>query len=129
MTDATDVPRAIGFAHMLMQVKDIEAAQRFYVDVLGFTPRTAKPLADGRPFVPFHEGIALTTGGPGGLSNSPQIDHIAFRAHDVRGLEARCSAAGVNFVQRLHDGIYGLTIYVNDPDGTTIELYEEGKKL
>jgi ureidoacrylate peracid hydrolase len=111
---------------MLMQVRDIDASRRFYVDLLGFTVRQAKPLADGRPFVPFNEGIALTTGGPG---SSPQIDHIAFRVFDVRGLASRCHAAGVTFRQDLHDGIYGLTVYIADPDGTTIELYEEGRKL
>ncbi len=119
-------PRPLGYAHMLMQVRDIGASRRFYVDVLGFTVRQAKPLADGRPFVPFNEGIALTTGGPGA---SPQIDHIAFRVQDVRGLASRCRTAGVTFRQDLHDGIYGLTVYVADPDGTTIELYEEGQKM
>lgn len=119
-------PRPLAYAHMLMQVRDIELSRRFYVDVLGFTVRQAKPLADGRPFVPFNEGIALTTGGPGA---SPQIDHIAFRVFDVRGLAGRCHAAGVSFRQDLHDGIYGLTVYVTDPDGTTIELFEEGVKM
>lgn len=123
---ATSQPRPLGFAHMLMQVRDIDAARRFYVEVLGFNVRQAKPLADGRPFVPFQQGLALTTGGPG---SSPQIDHVAFKVHDVRGLAARCRSANVAFKQDLHDGIYGLTIYVTDPDGTTIELFEEGAKL
>lgn len=121
-----DSARPLAFAHMLMQVRDIDAAKRFYVEVLGFSVRQAKPLADGRPFVPFNEGIALTTGGPG---SSPQIDHVAFKVHNVRGLAARCRNARATFKQDLHDGIYGLTIYVTDPDGTTIELFEEGAKL
>ena len=36
---------------------------------------------------------------------------------------------GFWFDRDLHDGIYGLTIYVFDPDGTMIELYEEGQKM
>jgi nicotinamidase-related amidase/catechol 2,3-dioxygenase-like lactoylglutathione lyase family enzyme len=115
-------PRTLGFAHMLLQVSDLEASRRFYVDLLGFTERQAKPLADGRPFVPFHQGIALTTGGPG---EPRQIDHMAFRVHDVEGLAARLRQAGVKFFQELHDGIYGRTIYVADPDGVKVELYEE----
>jgi ureidoacrylate peracid hydrolase len=118
-TDAT--PRTLGFAHLLMQVGDIEASKRFYVDLLGFTIRPAKPLADGRPFVPFLQGIALTTGGPG---KPLQIDHMAFTVHDVEGLAARLHEAGVHFFQDVHDGIYGRTIYVADPDGTKVELYE-----
>ena len=34
----------------------------------------------------------------------------------------------MKFDRDLHDGIYGLTIYVFDPDGTMIELYEEGRE-
>ena len=115
-------PRIMGFAHMLLQVADLDASRRFYAELLGFTERKAKPLADGRPFVPFHQGIALTTGGPG---KPVQIDHMAFRVKRVDALAARLKQAGVRFFQDLHDGIYGRTIYVADPDGNKIELYEE----
>lgn len=115
-------PRALGFAHMLLQVSDIETSKRFYTDLLGFTERQAKPLADGRPFVPFHQGIALTTGGPG---KPLQIDHMAFRVNDVQGLAERLKQAKVTFFEDLHDGIYGRTVYVADPDGNKVELYEE----
>ena len=118
--------RAIALAHMLLKVADINRSERFYVDLLGFKIRPAKPLADGRPFVPFEQGIALTTGGPNG---SPQIDHIAFKAKNVAAIAARLKSADVKFDRDLHDGIYGLTIYVFDPDGTMIELYEESAKM
>ena len=117
---------ATEFAHMLLKVSDIERSVRFYVDLLGFKVRPAKPLADGRPFVPFTQGLALTAGGP---DSAPQIDHIAFKAHDVRAVSARLKAAGVRFDRELHDGIYGLTIYVYDPDGNMIELHEKGETM
>jgi catechol 2,3-dioxygenase-like lactoylglutathione lyase family enzyme len=120
MAGATD------FAHMLLKVSDLERSERFYVDLLGFTIRPAKPLADGRPFVPFRQGLALTSGGP---SSAPKIDHIAFKAKDVRGIAARLKQSNAKFDRELHDGIYGLTIYVYDPDGNMIELYEEGAKM
>jgi len=115
-------PRIHGFAHMLLQVADLEASRRFYVDLLGFTERKAKPLADGRPFVPFHQGLALTTGGPG---KPVQIDHMAFRVNGVDALAARLKKGGAKFFEELHDGIYGRTIYVADPDGNKVELFEE----
>lgn len=123
---SSEAARVLAFAHMLMQVSDVERSRQFYVDTLGFTVRAAKPLADGRPFIPFHQGLALTSGC---VAGSPQIDHVAFEVTDVRALDARCRAAGVRYVQALHDGIYGLTIYVSDPDGTTIELYQPGARL
>jgi catechol 2,3-dioxygenase-like lactoylglutathione lyase family enzyme len=126
MTKTDTVPGVADYAHMLLKVSDIARSERFYVDLLGFRIRPAKPLADGRPFVPFTQGIALTSGG---VKDSPQIDHIAFKAKDVRAIAARLKAANVRFDRDLHDGIYGLTIYVFDPDGTMIELYEEGQKI
>lgn len=114
--------RIHGFAHMLLQVADIEASKRFYATLLGFTERKAKPLADGRPFVPFQQGLALTTGGPG---KPVQIDHMAFRVSGLESLATRLKKEGVRFFQDLHDGIYGRTIYVADPDGNKVELYEE----
>jgi ureidoacrylate peracid hydrolase len=114
------------YAHMLLKVADIARSERFYVDLLGFTVRKAKPLADGRPFVPFTQGLALTSGG---VEKSPQIDHIAFKAKNVPAIAARLKAANVKFDRDLHDGLYGLTIYVYDPDGNMIELYDETAKL
>jgi len=117
---------ATEFAHMLLKVSDVARSERFYVDLLGFTVRPAKPLPDGRPFVPFHQGIALTSGGP---ETPVQIDHIAFKAKEVRAIAERLKMAGVKFFRELHDGLYGLTIYIADPDGNMIELYEEGAKM
>lgn len=121
-----DAQPASQFAHMLLKVADIQRSERFYVDLLGFKLRKAKPLADGRPFVPFMEGLALTSGGPG---EPVQIDHIAFTTNDVRTLDGRLKAAGVRYFRELHDGLYGLTIYVADPDGNMIELYQEDARL
>jgi catechol 2,3-dioxygenase-like lactoylglutathione lyase family enzyme len=117
---------ATEFAHMLLKVSDIKRSERFYVDLLGFKVRPAKPLADGRPFVPFTQGLALTNGG---VEKSPQIDHMAFKAKDVPAIAARLKAAGAKFDRDLHDGIYGLTIYVFDPDGNMVELYDENAKM
>jgi ureidoacrylate peracid hydrolase len=119
-------PEVTGFAHMLLKVADLARSQRFYVDLVGFTVRPAKPLPHGRPFLPFHQGIALTSGGP---ATSAQIDHIAFKVKGVRAIAERLKKADVKFFRELHDGIYGLTIYVADPDGNMIELYEEGASM
>jgi catechol 2,3-dioxygenase-like lactoylglutathione lyase family enzyme len=117
---------ATEFAHMLLKVSDIERSKKFYIDLLGFKLRQAKPLPDGRPFVPFLQGLALTSGGP---QSSPQIDHIAFKARDVPAIAKRLKDANVKFDRDLHDGLYGLTIYFYDPDGNMIELYDENAKM
>lgn len=121
--DAQSAPRTLGFGHMLLMVQDVPRSVGFYVDQLGFSIRPAKPLADGRPFTAFHQGVALV----GGRAPSHrQIDHMAFEVNDVRSLRDKLKKSDVEFQQDLHDGPYGLTIYVTDPDGTRVELYQVG---
>ena len=116
-------PRTLGYGHMLLMVEDVQRSTGFYVDQLGFTIRPAKPLADGRPFTAFHQGVAIV----GGRSPAHrQVDHIAFEVNDVRALSDKLKRSDVQFQQDLHDGPYGLTIYVTDPDGVRIELYQVG---
>ena len=126
MRDKSTAPRVQNFGHVLLKVEDIDRSTDFYVNGIGFTVRQATPLADGRPFVPFHHGFALVGGKAKGHS---QVDHIAFEVDDVRTLRERLRARGTEFQEDLHDGPYGLTIYVTDPDGNRIELYQVGESV
>ncbi len=118
-------PQVLSYGHTLIMVEDMQRSTSFYVDQLGFRIRPAKPLADGRPFTAFHQGIALVAGRQPGQR---QIDHIAFEVNDVRNLRDKLKQNNVEFYQDLHDGPYGLTIYVADPEGTKVELYQVGEK-
>jgi ureidoacrylate peracid hydrolase len=120
---AQSAPRSLGFGHMLLMVEDVPRSVNFYVDQLGFSVRPAKPLADGRAFTAFHQGIAVVAGR---ASGHRQIDHMAFEVNNVRVLRDKLKQSNVEFQQDLHDGPYGLTIYVTDPDGVRVELYEVG---
>ncbi|MGH6678066.1 MAG: isochorismatase family protein [Bradyrhizobium sp.] len=123
--DEQRAPQVLGYGHVLIMVGDMQRSTSFYVNQLGFKVRPAKPLADGRPFTAFHQGIALVAGRKAG---ERQIDHIAFEVNDVRNLRDSLKANQVEFFQDLHDGPYGLTIYIADPDGTKVELYQVGEK-
>lgn len=125
MADSDTQPRPLAFGHVLLMVEDIDRSTDFYVNGIGFATRQAKPLADGREFTAFHHGFALIKGKKKGHS---QIDHIAFEVDDVRALRERLKERGVEFQEDLHDGPYGLTIYVSDPDGNRVELYQVGLK-
>ncbi|MGN6461250.1 MAG: isochorismatase family protein [Pseudolabrys sp.] len=116
-------PRTLQYGHMLMMVENMQTSIAFYVDQLGFKIRPAKPLQDGRAFTAFHQGIALVEGRK---SDHRQIDHMAFEVNDVRKLRDKLKKNGIKFFQDLHDGPYGLTVYVSDPDGLKVELYEVG---
>ena len=115
-------PHAISIHHLLLMVSDLEKSKDFYFKLLGFRERIgAKPLPDGRPFVATMQGLGLTEGGPGDLG---QVDHFAFEISDVRAMNDRLKGAGVEFERELGPGPYGLAIYVKDPDGNILELFE-----
>ncbi|SRR5581483_5309457 len=50
------------------------------------------------------------------------IDHIAFVAHDLAGMKARFSAAGYTFRERQVPSMNLAQLFVEDPNGVTIEL-------
>ena len=115
-------PRAVALHHLLLQVSDIDEAERFYCGVLGLTLKSREPFRDGRPFFNTHEGLGVTVGGPG---DGIQVGHIAFRAVGVRDLAGRVRRAGFDILRDPGPGPYGLTVYVADPDGNEVELIED----
>lgn len=117
--------RSLGLSHLLLQVRDLAAAERFFVDLLGFTLRDRGALRDGRPLVALHEGLGLTVlpadRGPG----VPVVDHIAFRIADLQAVQARLQAAGIAYEGPVSTPTYGTSIYLRDPDGNRIELHDQ----
>ena len=115
-------PRTVAVHHLLLKVRDFERSKRFYLDLLGFTERAgAKPLPDGRPFISTLQGLGITGGGSG---EQVQVDHFAFAVRNVAALNERLKGAGVVFERELGEGPYGTAIYVKDPDGNLLELFE-----
>jgi len=116
-------PRPVYLHHLLLMVSDLERAMEFYLDTLGFTRRAdAKPLPDGRPFIATMEGLGLTAGGPGDLK---QVDHLAFEVRNVDALYRKLKKKGARFTRKAPGpGPYGKAVYVLDPDGNELELFE-----
>lgn len=115
-------PRTVGFGHMLIKAIDMDETARFYTDLLGFQIKPdAKPLPDGRPLIVTQQGLGITGGGNG---SQDQFDHYAFEVVGVDALAGKVKQAGVEFVRELGPGPYGRTIYIKDPNGNIVELYE-----
>ncbi len=123
--------------HYFVRVNDLERSRRFYCDVLGFEVML-------RPDLPF-PGYWLGVGGrvqvhmgPHGIenselyylgshagsatSNSGVVDHIAFLAADPQSVDDRLQAMGVTARKRYLPTFGLFQIFVQDPDGITIEL-------
>jgi len=120
--DRRSLPRTLSMHHMLLKVRDLDMSRRFYCELLGFELRpNPKPLPDGRPVVSMLQGLSLTIGG----AQAPgQVDHMAFAVNDVLALNERLKHNGVEFDRELGAGPFGRAIYVKDPDGNILELFE-----
>jgi catechol 2,3-dioxygenase-like lactoylglutathione lyase family enzyme len=109
--------------HLLLQTRDLEASEAFYIGFLGFTVRNREPFHDGRPLTTTEEGLGLTSGVRG--ESGSVVEHIAFKTRDILGLAERAEAEGIEVLKPPGPGPYGLTVYLADPDGNRIELFSE----
>jgi ureidoacrylate peracid hydrolase len=117
-------PRATGLGHLLLQVDDLAAAERFYLDLLGLTVRKREEFRDGRPLVVTNEGLGLTNGRPPGQG---PLEHLAFHARGIGGLAERARAEGATVVRGPEPSSYGLSLYLADPDGNVVEVFGEAQ--
>jgi catechol 2,3-dioxygenase-like lactoylglutathione lyase family enzyme len=113
-----------GIMHLLMQVSDLDKAEKFYVDLLGFTVRKREPFPGGRDLIVTNQGLGLTQGGPG---DGRQVEHFAFEVDDVQVSYERVKQAGVKIIFDIKPNSYGKSMYIADPDGNKIELIETPK--
>lgn len=123
--------------HFLVLTKDIDASRRFYVEALGLrdAPRPWAPFpgawlaigervclhlaqADNDPDMLHHFG--RSPGEP--LHGSGAVDHIAFFASDMAAFEQRLTALGIPYRHRSIPQSRLEQLFVEDPDGVTIEL-------
>ncbi len=120
LQDARSRGRVDALAHLLLQTTDIEAAERFYVDLLGFGVRKREAFRDGRPLILTHQGMGITNGR--GSGDGANVDHIAFHVKGLDALVERATGAGVRVIRGPESNAYGRSVYLEDPDGNEVEL-------
>ena len=122
----------LGLDHVVLRVRDQEASQRFYTDVLGckvdhFNERISLlQLRFGEQLIDLLPGERGQGGGTGGQGWG--MDHfcLSVRCDDLAAVASDFTARGValegGVVQRR--GAYGTgpSLYLRDPDGYLIEL-------
>ena len=132
--DATvPVAPAIGLFEMVLEVADVDAAERFYREVIGLRvverwtgDRPAAWLALGR------EGFLglwpRETGGAKAIHNGRGGAHVHFAIRVPRGtldaVQARLESLGVPVEGGWDFGGGNRAIYLDDPDGNVVELTE-----
>ena len=125
----------LGLDHVVLRVADLDAAMAFYQGVLGCTEerridaiglvqlRAGAALID---LVPVDSPLGRRGGGTAGPTGR-NLDHFCLRVEpfDPDAIQAALRGAGFDpgDVTRVYGAEgYGPSIYVDDPDGNTVEL-------
>ena len=119
---------------------DQDQARDFYVDVLGFTPRTDITLGEGFRWVtvghPSQPELDLTLMTPGpplneeaavfvrGQLEKGEMGGVGLTVDDLRTTFEELSAKGVVFLQEPQDRPYGVEAVMRDVSGNWLVLVE-----
>jgi catechol 2,3-dioxygenase-like lactoylglutathione lyase family enzyme len=122
-------PPVSGISELVLEVSDLEAARRFYRDVLGFEETLYGEGAEGRYWYLVGETARLglwteqvgLAGGRGGAHV-----HYAFSVEDseIERIRERIESAGADVEGPIKLGP-GRAIYVTDPDGNVVEFWSQ----
>jgi catechol 2,3-dioxygenase-like lactoylglutathione lyase family enzyme len=125
----TEQPPVTGISELVLEVADLEAARRFYRDLLGFEETLYGEGREGRYWYLVGDSARLglwtpqvgLAGGRGGAHV-----HFAFQVPDaeVDRLHRRIETAGVEVEGPVQLGP-GRAIYVTDPDGNVVEFWSQ----
>lgn len=115
-------PQAKQLHHLLLEVGDLARSLEFYVGALGFSVRKREPFrGGGRELVVTTQGLGLVEAADGHTST---VEHLCFQASGVDRLAEQARSQGFAVVRGPGPGPYGYTVYVQDPDGNEVELFE-----
>ncbi len=121
--------------HVVLRIRDLDASLRFYCDVLGCTMdnrqeaigliqvRAGRSLIDLIPI----DGVLGRKGGAGPQREGHNMDHFAIQVAPFSEAAIRAHLAAHDIVVSEAGRRYGAegegpSIYVQDPDGNTVEL-------
>jgi catechol 2,3-dioxygenase-like lactoylglutathione lyase family enzyme len=124
-----DPPPVTGISELVLEVSDLDAARRFYRDVLGFEETLYGEGAEGRYWYLIGEtarlGIWTEQVGLAGGRGGAHV-HYAFNVADeqIDRLKNRIESADAEVEGPIQLGP-GRAIYVTDPDGNVVEFWSQ----
>ena len=132
--------------HYTIRSLDMEATRDFYRDICGLKVGPRPPLDFAGwwlycgkipvvHLVPLDNPIAIRgevnvpSVGNGASPGSGAVDHVAFGATDVQAMKRHLEKKGVRYKERIQAGGFLHQIFLNDPNGVTVELNYHTAKL
>ena len=113
---------------VILYVRDIERARKFYTEVVGVPVDEQFPVSDPDHFVmlaPEGSPLALqaTSTLPAGLAKEPGSVEIGFNLDGVDAICQRWKRAGVEIVSEPETKPFGRYFLAKDPDGHFVDVY------
>ena len=131
-TNATAPPTISGYSHLAIVVTDLEAARRFYVDLLGFTelrrPDFGVPgmwLRVGDLQLHFIEHETMPVAGPG-FPTSPSTCRATGGSRPWRRCRPPASPSSARPTSATTSAHRVRAAFVTDPAGNVVELTDVG---
>ncbi len=124
--------------HTMIRVGDLDRSVRFYTDLLCMQELRRRDVPDGKYTLVFVGYAPETTGaavleltynyGVDEYEPGTAFGHLAIGVPDVAATCARLRAAGAKIIREPGPVKFGTTViaFVEDPDGTKIELIQRG---
>jgi catechol 2,3-dioxygenase-like lactoylglutathione lyase family enzyme len=114
-----------GNNHAAVRVRDLEALERFYTEVVGLKILSQRRSAPGVPDATFFSGLQLLRFREQDVSQKGVLDHVGINVGNLDEIVAHLGQHGVGLVgEILAPGPNVRTAFFRDPEGNTIELIE-----
>jgi catechol 2,3-dioxygenase len=116
--------------HIVIKMRDLEAAKRFYGDILGMQISGEREDAVFFRFSDYHHDIAVFKAPPDSEDPKPAqvgLVHLALVTdgfETVQQIYRRLKAHDVPIVSTVHHG-FTRSLYCKDPGGNEVEIYCE----
>jgi catechol 2,3-dioxygenase len=113
---------------LVLNVRDVEASEKFYTEILGFEVAIRRPHASFLTCGRIHHDLALFQApedAPEATTNRIGLNHFAVQIEDVAELKEvyqRLQEYGVTIDRTVDHGMTG-SVYFFDPDGNRVEFF------
>ncbi|MBT8312729.1 MAG: VOC family protein [Flavobacteriaceae bacterium] len=122
-------PFAIDFLdHVALRVKDLQVSARWYEKVMGLTPYHVPEWGEYPIFLLAGKtGVALFPASSEdstlpAATKGPGIDHFAFQVSNENFEKSKAWFSEQEIPYQVRDHHHFLSVYLQDPDGHTVEL-------